>query len=54
LASAQAVKILHLEVAARNAPAQALYTKFGFIQVSRRKAYYADGGDALTMQLALP
>ncbi len=53
LISAYAVKVLHLEVAAKNAPAQALYAKFGFTQAGRRKGYYADGDDALTMHLVL-
>lgn len=53
LAAAYAVKEMHLEVAATNAPAQALYARFGFTQVGRRKGYYPDGGDALTLRLVL-
>ena len=40
-----------LEVRAGNAPALALYEKFGFTPCGRRKGYYADTGeDALVMQ----
>jgi ribosomal-protein-alanine N-acetyltransferase len=39
-----------LEVRLANLPAQALYTKYGFEQVGRRKGYYPDNGeDALIM-----
>ena len=38
-----------LEVRAGNAPAIALYQKFGFVAVGRRPAYYPDGEDALLM-----
>jgi [ribosomal protein S18]-alanine N-acetyltransferase len=38
-----------LEVRAENAAAQALYRKYGFSPVSRRKSYYADGEDAVVM-----
>jgi ribosomal-protein-alanine N-acetyltransferase len=48
---------VHLEVAADNASALALYAQFGFVQKGRRKAYYARPGappaDALLMQRAL-
>ncbi len=39
----------HLEVRADNAAARALYEGFGFAVVGRRRAYYADGEDALLM-----
>ncbi len=42
-----------LEVRAGNAPAQALYAAFGFRTFNVRRAYYADGEDALEMELAL-
>jgi len=53
LAAANGAREMHLEVAATNAPARALYSKFGFVQVGARKAYYPDGGDALTLHLVL-
>jgi len=43
------LRVLHLEVAATNAPALALYTALGFTPTGRRRAYYNDGTDALTM-----
>lgn len=50
-------KRIFLEVAEDNEPAIALYRKFGFEEVGRRKAYYVRPGqaaaDALTMALAL-
>jgi len=38
-----------LEVRVGNVPAIALYTKFGFTEVGRRRRYYADGEDALLL-----
>ena len=43
------VKKITLEVNTKNNPAVALYRSFGFIEVGRRRGYYADGGDALLM-----
>lgn len=43
----------YLEVAVTNAPARALYESFGFEKVGLRRRYYPDGGDAMTMRLAL-
>jgi ribosomal-protein-alanine N-acetyltransferase len=40
-----------LEVRIGNAPAIALYERFGFTVVGRRTNYYADGEDALVMCL---
>lgn len=40
-----------LEVRVGNAPAIALYQRFGFVVVGRRNGYYADGEDALVMCL---
>lgn len=42
------VAIVHLEVAAPNVAARALYEKAGFTQSGLRRRYYADGSDALT------
>jgi len=39
-----------LEVAASNAAAYKLYVKLGFTEQGRRKAYYANGDDALLMK----
>lgn len=50
---AAGVHTLYLEVAAGNAPARALYDRFGFALTGRRKAYYENGDDALTMRLEL-
>lgn len=44
---------LFLEVSADNPAARALYEKLGFTRVGLRKAYYADGSDALVMRLNL-
>jgi ribosomal-protein-alanine N-acetyltransferase len=42
---------LHLEVAASNTAARALYKSLGFKQTGRRKNYYPDGGGALVLSL---
>lgn len=44
---------LHLEVAAANTPACALYCALGFRQVGQRPRYYADGGDARLLSVNL-
>ncbi len=53
LAARRGVRRVHLEVAEDNEPALALYAAAGFQRNGRRRAYYADGGDALTMHLDL-
>jgi len=53
LAAANGVREMHLEVAAANAAARALYARLGFTQTGLRRAYYPDGGDALTLHLVL-
>ena len=40
---------LTLEVKWHNAPALALYRRFGFVTTARRKGYYSDGTDARLM-----
>ena len=42
-----------LEVAAGNAPAQALYAAAGFAAVGRRRRYYPNGADALVLRAPL-
>jgi ribosomal-protein-alanine N-acetyltransferase len=44
---------LFLEVRSSNTPAQTLYRKLGMEQVGTRKAYYADGEDALIFKAPL-
>ena len=39
-----------LEVRASNASAITLYEKFGYVKISVRKRYYADGEDADIME----
>lgn len=50
----QGVGLVHLEVAAGNRTALALYRRAGFEQVGRRPRYYRDGSDALLLTLELP
>jgi ribosomal-protein-alanine N-acetyltransferase len=52
-AAALDARSMFLEVAEHNATARALYTRFGFAEVGRRKRYYANGDDALVMRVAL-
>jgi [ribosomal protein S18]-alanine N-acetyltransferase len=42
-----------LEVRASNDAAIKLYLRMGFLQISTRKRYYADGEDALVMKYSL-
>jgi len=44
---------MFLEVAVGNAPAQALYQQEGFVEVGRRRRYYADCSDALVLRCDL-
>lgn len=48
--SAQGGNALFLEVAIGNVPARALYQREGFVEVGRRRRYYADSSDALIMR----
>jgi [ribosomal protein S18]-alanine N-acetyltransferase len=42
---------IFLEVATGNAAALALYRREGFIEVGRRRRYYANGSDALVLRV---
>ncbi|GAB0115028.1 N-acetyltransferase GCN5 [Acidisoma sp. C75] len=44
---------LFLEVAVGNVAARALYARAGFTEVGRRRAYYANGADALLLRADL-
>ena len=44
---------LFLEVAEGNVAALALYRHAGFVQIDRRRHYYADGADALVLRLTV-
>lgn len=52
-AQAGAERVL-LEVAESNADARAFYAAHGYTEISRRRTYYADGGDALVLARAVP
>ena len=49
----EGVRRLFLEVAVSNSAATKLYATAGFEQISRRRRYYKNGGDALVMRLDL-
>lgn len=46
-------EFISLDVRASNVAAQALYKKFGLIEVNVSKKYYSDGEDAIVMSGAL-
>jgi len=52
-ARAAGARAMFLEVATDNAPALALYAAAGFVEVGRRRRYYAGGSDALVLRLQL-
>lgn len=54
--SAEGVRRVHLEVEEGNAPALALYTRFGFQAVGRREGYYRrpDGSRVAAVTMSLP
>lgn len=52
-AGASAASRMLLEVAEHNESARGLYADAGFVELSRRRAYYAGGGDALVLQKTL-
>ena len=53
LAGAQGSVAMFLEVAPGNVGALALYGQQGFVEVGRRRRYYADGSDAVVMRAKL-
>jgi len=52
-AAARGAAAMFLEVAAGNGAARALYAGLCFVEVGRRRRYYADGSDALVLRLDL-
>ena len=46
-------RVVFLEVSEANQAARALYAAAGFVEVGRRRRYYADGTDALVLRAAL-
>lgn len=53
VAEAEGCETMSLEVRCSNEKAIGLYEKYGFIDVGKRKRYYADGEDARLMVKAL-
>ena len=57
-AASRGAAAMFLEVAATNSPAIALYKRYGFAQIGRRKGYYALAGappeDALVLKVQIP
>lgn len=57
-AAKRGASTLFLEVGCKNSPAIALYKRFGFTEVGRRKAYYAsrkgDAEDAIVLRAEIP
>ncbi len=53
-AARMGARSLFLEVATGNQAARNLYAKAGFIEVGRRRRYYANGADALVLRADLP
>jgi len=51
--AARGGKAVYLEVATGNAVALALYRREGFVEVGRRRRYYADSTDALVLRAEL-
>ena len=52
-AAAAGATAMFLEVDSANQPAVSLYRTKNFAEVGRRRAYYADGGDALVLRREL-
>lgn len=53
-AARMGARSLFLEVAIGNQAARHLYAKAGFVEVGRRRRYYANGADALVLRADLP
>lgn len=53
-AAARGASVVHLEVAADNEAALALYRSAGFDEVGRRPRYYPSGADAVLMSAPTP
>jgi len=53
ICTAMQVKKVFLEVSTKNTAAIHLYEKFTFTEYNRRNKYYADGSDAILLQLML-
>ena len=51
--AARGGKTVFLEVSVANLAAQALYRRFGFVEVGRRPRYYADLSDALVLHMKI-
>lgn len=49
----QEIQFFFLEVASENTGARALYARFGFQEVGRRKGYYSNGQDALILRASV-
>jgi ribosomal-protein-alanine N-acetyltransferase len=52
-AAAAGARAIYLEVAETNAPARSLYSAAGFVEIGRRRRYYAGGSDALVLRREL-
>ena len=51
--AARSGRAMFLEVSVGNLAAQALYRRFGFVEVGRRQRYYADSSDALVLRMKI-
>jgi ribosomal-protein-alanine N-acetyltransferase len=51
--TARGGQAVFLEVSVGNLAAQALYRRFGFVEVGRRRRYYADSSDALVLRMKI-